>query len=251
MPVDDGWIDNGDGTVSPKGWQTHPDGTLFTPAELGLDFHEVHNEVLRGDLKAVRKLLDDGADINEVDKAGRTPLMIACRHGEELIARMLVERKCDIYPVTNELEFSAFHWACGHSPFHTNIARLLLDIAKNDGKETELLNSPDAKGVTPLMKAVMGGNEKTVKMLVERGADKEATFGSGLIPDGTQAYDLVQHIAREKRSAIGKLTQLYPGQKFRNTNNGISPKEPWVKPKKAAREAAAKEAEAKEAAKAA
>jgi ankyrin repeat protein len=46
----------------------------------------------RGDLQLLEQLLDDGTDINALDRLGQTSLMIAAHHGQAAVVRLLVTR---------------------------------------------------------------------------------------------------------------------------------------------------------------
>lgn len=55
----------------------------------------LHLAAERGDLEEVRKLLASGADIDELDETGYTPLMRAALRDRERIAKFLLERGAD------------------------------------------------------------------------------------------------------------------------------------------------------------
>ena len=42
---------------------------------------EIHDAAKKGDLGKVRELLEKGANVNELDGRGRTPVRIAARYG--------------------------------------------------------------------------------------------------------------------------------------------------------------------------
>jgi len=52
-----------------------------------------------GNFEEVKKLLDDGADMDVRDSNGRTPLMCASKHGNRKIVELLLDRCADISPV--------------------------------------------------------------------------------------------------------------------------------------------------------
>ena len=73
---------------------------------------KTHAVCLKGGLGAtaeLKQLLDDGADINEEDECGKTPLWIACRNGEYECAKLLIERGADL----NRHGRNMGSWACG------------------------------------------------------------------------------------------------------------------------------------------
>ena len=50
----------------------------------------------RGDVEVMRQLLDEGADVNALDRHGQTSLMIAARDGRVDIVRLLIDRGADM-----------------------------------------------------------------------------------------------------------------------------------------------------------
>jgi ankyrin repeat protein len=50
----------------------------------------------RGDVAALRRLLDDGADVNALDRYGQTSLMRAAHRGDLNVATLLIERRADL-----------------------------------------------------------------------------------------------------------------------------------------------------------
>ena len=51
---------------------------------------------IRGDFEAVKLLLENGADINNPDRYGRTALLWASRHGHLEVVKLLLENGADI-----------------------------------------------------------------------------------------------------------------------------------------------------------
>ena len=56
----------------------------------------LRNAAKSGDINAVRTLLDKGADVNEKDGVGGTPLFWAVREGHTELAKLLIERGADV-----------------------------------------------------------------------------------------------------------------------------------------------------------
>jgi ankyrin repeat protein len=50
----------------------------------------------RGDVGALRRLLDEGAEVDGLDRHGQTSLMIAARDGLVDVVRLLIERRADL-----------------------------------------------------------------------------------------------------------------------------------------------------------
>jgi Zn-dependent protease with chaperone function len=53
-------------------------------------------EVRRGDTEAVKKLIDDGADVNAKDEDGKTPLMLAAEMGHRDIVKILLTEGAEV-----------------------------------------------------------------------------------------------------------------------------------------------------------
>ena len=69
----------------------------------------------RGQLDAVRLLLDRGADPSVPDSAGTAPLMLAAGGGHAAVVRELVARGADLDALGPESGRTAFHYACGRN----------------------------------------------------------------------------------------------------------------------------------------
>ena len=184
----------------------------------GVECIELQNECLRGDYAKVKELVDGGADVNETDSVGRTALMIAAKHGESEIARVLMQAGADVRVVTKEMGKPTLMWSMGHNDLHTYIATMMIERGAD-------VNETDKAGWTPLMMAVLSMNIKTVKLLLKHGADKTVTVEEGLVTPAHTAFDLVAHIAKDKRKAIGELL-LLEGSKAK----WVSWEERWVDP---------------------
>ena len=168
--------------------------------DMGMDI-PLHIECLRGELPAVKKLLDEGADVNETDQCGKTALMIAAKQSHWQIVPVLLERGADITLRSKELGFTALSWSCQDTWKSVNIARELI-------KHGADVNETDAKGWTPLMKAVLSMNTDLVKLLLKHGADVTASVCDGLIEEGSTAHTLTEFIYPEKREEIAPLVAI-------------------------------------------
>ena len=144
----------------------------------GIDVNKGNNEEISPLLKAVYKkktdlvniLLQAGADVNQADKNGNTPLFISAQNGEVDIAKILLEKegidinKQDIKGTTALIIAS--------QNGHNDIVKEL--IAKN--AQLDLSNS---NGQTPLSFAVAKRNIDIVKSFVEAGADVNYISSTG------------------------------------------------------------------------
>jgi len=153
-----------------------------------------------GNLKRIRKLIDDGADLNPVDKHGYVPVQLALYGDHVEAARMLVEAGADLGQRDPE-SFSPLTSAIIRG--HTEIVRLMLERGADvngrmpggeHGRYFPLLmacnrhkleaakvllefgadvNLSDPTGYTPLM--MLGADDVELgRLLLERGADPKA-----------------------------------------------------------------------------
>ena len=110
-------------------------------------------------LNAARALLArPGIDINALNQAGESALMMAALKGDLSGAQLLLERGAKV----NQPGWSPLHYAAtGREP---KLVQLLLDR----GAE---IDAASPNGSTPLMMAAQYGSEDSVKLLLARGAD--------------------------------------------------------------------------------
>ena len=95
----------------------------------------------KGDAVAVKKLLDEGVDVNTKFRYNATALFYACDHGHLEVVKVLLERGADLTVKDTYYGFTPLMLATGPAqkkrPEHTEIAKLL--IAKGaPGKEIVL-----------------------------------------------------------------------------------------------------------------
>lgn len=115
-----------------------------------------------GELESMRSLLAAGANVNQREYEGETPLMYAAAAGRTEMVLFLLEMGADINAVSNNGE-TALVRAAGD----TATVRALL--AK--GADVEL--------GAPLIRASYAGQLDTVKVLLEKGANPNAEFLDG------------------------------------------------------------------------
>jgi ankyrin repeat protein len=116
------------------------------------------------DLKTIRSLLSQHADVNARSDDGSTALLWAAHQNDLDTAELLVGAGADAN-VANEFKMTPLSQACtnGSDAF----VRLLLKSGANP-------NTPIGTGVTPLMTCAKSGSVDAVKRLVEFGAAVEA-----------------------------------------------------------------------------
>ena len=154
-----------------------------------------------GDVHRLRGALDHGDSANARDAAGNTPLMHAAMYGDVSSLRLLLERGADVnatnaagatalmraalddHKVALLLERGA---AVNARSALGNTALMLAARPWNSHRAVKLLLSrgADAKatnnwGASALMAAAAGGDEKSVVLLINHGADVNAQAGVG------------------------------------------------------------------------
>jgi ankyrin repeat protein len=84
----------------------------------------------KGDAAAVRKLLDEGVDVNTKFRYNRTALSFAADRGHVDVVKLLLERRADVTVKDTFYGATALTWAVSpameRKPQHTEVVRLLL-----------------------------------------------------------------------------------------------------------------------------
>ncbi len=121
----------------------------------------LHEAVLRGDVAATLKLLDQGMDIEAKDPgSGASPLHYAVMKGRMQIVDVLLSRGADINSRTRN----------GTTPLHTAALYARKEIAERLLEGRADINAVSLSGATPLALAAAAKNKPIADMLHERGA---------------------------------------------------------------------------------
>lgn len=174
---------------------------------------ELHDALSSGDQERVVALLNDGADIEEHNRHGWTPLMAASLHGQVDLARILLEHGADL-SATNAEHKSAIHYAAMRGG--AEAVRLLVQFGAD-------VNAVDTFGsYTPLFLAAAHCNreivEETCAALLAAGADVNARnkWGSTALWSAATAGrgDLVDFLLRhgaelEIRDSSGRTVLMF------------------------------------------
>ena len=134
------------------------------------------------DAQAVRKLIDNGADVNARDAEGNTPLILASFYASPKCVELLLEKGADAN-AANKAGVTALIRAA------TNYEKTRLLV--NAGAKVRVRTAD--LGNTPLILAARrAGNSRTVKLLLERGADATERNNAGISPiiSGAASGDL-------------------------------------------------------------
>lgn len=154
----------------------------------------------RGHLEIVKLLLGAGANPDIASPDGWSPLLAAAEHDHAEIAKVLLEAHADV-TTTDANGWTALMKAVYQgntatvkqlAPYSTEEAdrALMLAALKNHHQIVPVLvengadvNATTEEKQTPLMFAAMKGNEKAANALLEAGADPSITDGTGLTAD--------------------------------------------------------------------
>ncbi|MEO3713406.1 ankyrin repeat domain-containing protein [Roseateles flavus] len=128
----------------------------------------LHKAIMEESERVVKLLLDHPqTDVNALNQAGETPVMLAALRGRLPWVQALVQRGALI----NEAGFTALHYACS-GPDNGVSAWLVTQGAELDAR------SPN--GSTPLMMAAGYGSPDSVDILLQAGADARLVNDKGL-----------------------------------------------------------------------
>lgn len=118
----------------------------------------------KGDAAGVKKLLDEGVDVNTKYRYGATVLSYACDRGHVDVVKLLIDRGADVLVKDTFYNATPLTWAVspamGRKPQHVEVVRLLL--AKGGYDAETLSNALDA--------ATRAGQPEMVAMLERAGA---------------------------------------------------------------------------------
>ena len=137
-------------------------------------FYAAHS----GDESEVRRLLDEGADVNETDDNGNTALMAAARCGQLEILKLLMSGKAKLNLADNN-GMTALMAAAQEN--HIDAVKVLLKVKSSH------VNAADKDGITALMRAASNGHVEIVKALLDAGAKPDNTD-----KDGKTAWDIAR-----------------------------------------------------------
>jgi ankyrin repeat protein len=100
----------------------------------------------KGDAAIVKKLLDEGVDVNTKYRYGATALSYACDRGHLDVVKLLLDRGADVHVKDTFYGATPLTWAVspamGRKPQHVDVVRLLL--AKGGHAAETLTNALEA-----------------------------------------------------------------------------------------------------------
>jgi ankyrin repeat protein len=121
----------------------------------------------QNDLSKIRQLVQQGENLNEENESGESVLAHALRYRCDFsLIKYLIDNGADIYDVDNE-GVSIFDMAITYN--NTQMIRYMLDQGVDVNKTQR------KSGFTPLMCAACYGRVEAAQILLENGADKQAS----------------------------------------------------------------------------
>jgi cytohesin len=119
----------------------------------------IHRAVMRGDIKAVKQHLGDGADVNATDEVGFTPLHNAVTGGHKEIVELLITKGADVNAKNKR----------GDTPLYLaawNGRKVIAELLIAKGVD---VNAIDAAGETPLDATYVFNKTETADLLRKHG----------------------------------------------------------------------------------
>lgn len=120
----------------------------------------LHQAVVDGDMNNVQALISSGADINEKNMMGWTPLYTAVRNQQKTIAAFLVDKGADVNAKNNS----------GQTPLHFAIETGQKDVAELLIAKGADISAISGRGENALSLAQKRGDKEIVDLLLKHGA---------------------------------------------------------------------------------
>lgn len=146
----------------------------------------------KGDLAAVKRLLDEGADVNTKTRYNSTPLFFACDRGHTEIARLLIERGADVNVKDNFYSANALGWAM--SKKHDDIVALLIEKGADVSEA--------------LADGIREGDRKMVELILAKGKLSQQALDEALLVATVMKNEKNEGLAALIEAKGGKPTQF-------------------------------------------
>jgi len=179
----------------------------------------------KGDATTVKRLLDEGVDVNTKYRYGATALSYACDRGNLEVVKVLLEHGADVNVEDTFYHATPLNWAAspamGRKPEHAEIVGLLLDHGAK-GKEDALMEAVSAPDVA-MTKIILqhGGFPPNTLSDALESAKKDAhqdivalleQAGAKSYPEFKMDESQLERYAGTYRGASGATPTFLPGQ---------------------------------------
>ncbi|MFJ8264095.1 ankyrin repeat domain-containing protein [Rummeliibacillus sp. NPDC094406] len=176
------------------------------------------NAVHQQDLHAVKKLVRDGADLDQQNDRGRTPLMIATYNHDVEIAKMLIDLGADVN-IQDDMQNTPFLYAAAEG--YLDILKLMIQAGADP-------TVTDRYGNTALIPAAEHGNLDALNLLLNKteidvnhinNLGWTALLESIILGDGRKKYQecirkLLQHKANPNIADKDGVTPIEHAEKL-------------------------------------
>jgi hypothetical protein len=151
----------------------------------------------RGDVAAVKKVLDEGVDVNTKFRYNRTALSFAADRGHVEVVKLLIQRGADLNVKDTFYSATALNWAISpameRTPKHDEVVRVLLQAG--------------AQGKEDALKAAAGrGETETIKVILDLGGLSPGTLSDALEAatrdKQTAAVSMLEHAGAKARPEL-------------------------------------------------
>ncbi len=149
------------------------------------------------DATAVRELIAQGANVDELESNGDAPLVMAAYLGHAEIVRLLLEAGADVKAVDPGMKATALHAAAYAG--RTEAAKLLV------AGGVEIDRQGPYNGYTALHDAIWQNNVEVARVLIDAGANLTLKSNSGQTPldfaRSKHANEIVKMIEAKQKSS--------------------------------------------------
>ncbi|XP_064389815.1 uncharacterized protein LOC135337765 isoform X3 [Halichondria panicea] len=224
------------------------------PVAIDQDENTLITACEKGDIKTVILLIDKGANVDENNMDGMTPLYVACENSHTEIAQLLIDKGADVNR-RNKLQErnTPLYVACEKG--HTKTAQILIDrgacvkwwnmewntplhvTCENGHTETAQLlidsgavvNNKNKEGNTPLHVACENRHTETAQLLIDKGADvtKENCSAVSMAPDATDEMSAETKYPSIPNASTHGMPQGYPPPNWYQHENLFPDMKPW------------------------
>jgi len=130
--------------------------------------------VNNNDLELAKKLIKNGADVNQTDSSGNSLLIVSSANGQFEMVKLLLDSGADIDAVDSSMKATALHAAAYLR--HPKVMKILIEYGINIDAQGPY------NGYTALHDAVWQNNVEGVKLLVNAGARLDIKGNKGNTP---------------------------------------------------------------------